>query len=459
MKIIENINQNIFRGYDIRGVVPTDINEDIAYTIGCSYGSYLLDKGYIECIIGHDNRISSPALASALIEGIISTGCNVTFLGLVTTPMFYYGRIYKNIHTGIMVTASHNPKYDNGFKFSLDENGNACGEEITNFYEYTAKLNFRKGQGLVTNYNIEKDYINLFNKTLLMGSKKLKVVFDPANAATTVILEKILTQFSNVIDYTLINNISDGNFPSHHPDPAVESNLEQLKNKVIETRADLGVAYDGDGDRVGIVDEKGNYIAADEFMIIIWRNIYDKVKNKKALYDVKCSKALEDELIKLGIEPICYRTGNSYMSRKINSENFSFGGEFSGHIYFKDRFPGFDSGIYASLRVIEILTNTNQTISDLLKGVNKYYSSDETKIKTTDDIKFKVVERMKEYALSKNYNTLLIDGVKILFSYGWILVRASNTGPNLTIRIEADTIENLNVLKEEFIPLIDQYNQ
>ena len=458
MNLVDNLNKNVFRGYDIRGKVPTDIDEDFAYTLGKSYGSFIQDKQYNKCLIAHDNRLSSPTLAKALIQGIIETGVDVVFLGQTTTPMFYYGRILKNIPTGIMVTASHNPKDENGFKFSLDDRGNSCGVEIEEFYKYTEAMKFKKGNGNLISYKIEEEYISLMKQSLNFGTRRIKVIFDPANAASTIILEKILKEYENIIDYKIINAISDGTFPAHHPDPSVEANLAQLKQAVLDEKADLGIAYDGDGDRVGVVDESGNMIKADEFMIIIWRDIVNKVTNKTAVFDVKCSMSLEEELIKIGASPLMYRTGNSYLARKVKEDNISFAGEFSGHMFFNDRFPGFDSGIYASLRLIEILSYNDKKTSQLLENVNKYYASDEIKINSKDENKFIVVEKVKDYSINKGYKISTIDGVRITFDSGWILIRASNTGPDLTIRIEAKTKELLKDIEDEFIPLIKEYN-
>lgn len=457
MELTKEINQFIFRGYDIRGKVPQDINENVAYTIGKSYGSYIQKNNYKKCVVGHDNRLSSDSLSKALIKGILETGCDVLNLGLVTTPMFYYARILKEIPTGIMVTASHNPKDENGFKFSIDENGNAFGDEIIKFYEYTINQNFLIGEGSYFEYNIEKDYVELMKKSIELGDRTLKVIFDCANASTTVIINQILKEFN--IESELLFGDSDGNFPNHHPDPSVEKNLDALKKRVKETNADLGLAFDGDGDRVGVIDENGNMIKIDYYMIIIWRDLMDKVLDKRALFDVKCSMALEEEIIKLGGIPICNRTGNSYISNEMLTNNYVFGGEFSGHVYFNDRFPCFDCGIYAGLRLIEILSKIQNPVSSLLEGVPNYYLSPELTIASTDIKKNFVVDKIKEYVEEKGYKTILLDGVKVLFEDGWVLVRVSNTGPNLTARVEARTQHRLEELMDEFLTLINEFNK
>jgi len=290
------------------------------------------------------------------------------------------------------------------------------------------------------------------HESLAFGSRRIKVVLDPGNGTTSIIAKKIYESFP--IDVIMINDTSDGTFPNHHPDPCVESNLSQLKEKVLETNADLGLSFDGDGDRVGVVDEKGCYIPTDQYMVIIIRNIIDKVRNKSFLYDVKCSRVLEDEIKKLGAKPVCYRTGNSYTKAKVRELDMAFGGELSGHVYFRDRFLGFDSGLYAGLRLLEILSFTDKTTSSLLDGIPTYYSTEEMKFPFDDDTKFAVVNQVLDYASDQGYSINNIDGVRVDFPDGWALVRASNTGPNVTARFEAKTEKRLKEIEEEFTSII-----
>ncbi len=456
VQIKKDIKKNIFRGYDIRGIYPSEIDEDTAYTIGLGFGSHIKNIGKTTCVVGHDNRLSSPALYESLIKGITETGINIISLGLCTTPMYYYACIKLKTYSGVMVTASHNPKDDNGFKFAFDESGNCKGQEIQDFLEFILKGDFAKGSGTVTPYDITNEYIDLFKESLNFGSRKVKVVVDPGNGTTSIIAEKLYQMFP--IDLVMINDKSDGTFPNHHPDPCVEKNLEQLKQKVAECQADLGISFDGDGDRVGFISSSKTYIPTDKYMIIIIRNLIEKVAKKEFLYDVKCSKSLIDEIEKLGAKGICYRTGNSYTKSKVRDENLPFGGELSGHVYFRDKWPGFDSGLYAGLRLLEILSNTNKSVDELLSGINEYYSTEEIKIASPDEIKFQVVEKVIDYAKEKNYKYIDIDGIRISFSDGWALVRASNTGPNITARFEASTTERLEQIQKEFLDLIDSLN-
>ena len=456
-KYKKDLDKNIFRGYDVRGVYPTNLDLDTAYTFGLGFGTHISKMGKKICVVGHDNRISSPDLYEALITGIKETGVDVISLGLCTTPMYYYACIKLEIPSGVMVTASHNPKDDNGFKFAFDESGNCKGQEIQDFLKELIEGNFIKGNGTSYKYDIYPEYIELFKKSLSFGDRKVKVVVDPANGATASFCRKIYEMFP--IDMIIINEESDGTFPNHHPDPCIEENLKQLKNKVIETKSDIGVSFDGDGDRLGIVTSSGKFIPTDYYMVVIIRDIIDKVKNKKFLYDVKCSKTLSDEITRLGGVGICYRTGNSYTKAKVRDDDLPFGGELSGHVYFRDRWPGFDSGMYAGLRILEIMSKTDKSFDELLDGINKYYSTPEIKYESSDDIKFGVIDKIKEYVISKGYNYIDIDGIRVEFDDSWALVRCSNTGPNITARFEASSEERLNELKDEFEGVINEYNK
>ena len=444
------MDRNIFREYDIRGVYPTQVNEEVAYTVGRSYGSYIQEKLKRNiCGVGRDNRLSSPQLAKELIRGITESGCNVIDFGLVTTPMYYYACLKANVIIGVMVTASHNPKDDNGFKFSFDHLGNARGEQVYDFRDYTLAGKFLSGNGTVTTLEPKDYYFSYIKENIEMGDRKLKVVLDCGNGTTSLFAKDLFSEFPN-LDITMICDISDATFPNHHPDPSVPENNKMLIDAVLEIGADIGIGFDGDGDRVGFISETGEFIQADKAMIAFIRSINDKVSNKSYLYDVKCGKALEDEIIRLGGNPICFRTGNSYTRAEVNKQNYPFGGEYSGHLYFKDRWPCIDSGFYNALRMLEILSNTDKKFSELFEGINTYYNTPEVRIPVDDDMKFKVVDKIKDYARVNQYKFIDVDGIRVQFDDGWALVRASNTGPNLTLRFEASTTERLAEIKKEF---------
>ena len=451
------MKDKIFREYDIRGIVPDDINEEVAYKIGLGYGSYLQEfLNQTVCVISHDNRESSPMLHDNLVKGLLETGINVIDYGLTTTPMHYYARHINNLY-GIMITASHNPKNENGFKFSFDKYANARGKMVKDLKDYIDKGKFLKGEGTIEHKDIKDEYIDYVISHLKFGKRKIKVVLDLANGTTSCIARDIFSKLN--LDLTIINEESDGSFPSHHPDPAVEENLHELKDKVKEIKADIGIGFDGDGDRIGIIDEKGNLVSIEAYAIIILRNIIDKVDNKKFLYDPKCSDNFKDEIEKLGGTPVICRTGTSYTQEKVLRENIPFGIQYVGHISLNDRLFSTESAMYSSLRLIEVLSKTDKTLSELVATVPVYFNSPEEKFASSDDKKYQVIENIKKYCDEKNYYYLEIDGLKVLFNGSWAYVRASNTGPNITLRCEAKNEKDLDNLVKLFKTLIDVYNK
>ena len=447
------LNKLMFREYDIRGIWKEDIDEEVSYLIGRAFASKMTKLGLNKTVLAYDNRLSSEAIETNLLKGLVESGITVYRLGLASTPMCYYASNYYKTNCSMMITASHNPKEYNGFKFSYNGIHNAFGDQVREIYDLIEKKDFVDGKGSVIDCDIRSEYIKLLTDNIKLGNRRIKVVYDCGNGTTSIIAKDIFNKLN--IDVVGIYDISDGRFPNHHPDPCVEENLTDLKKKVIELNADLGIGFDGDGDRVGVVDEKGNMIDIDKYLIIMWRYLYDKVDKKEGFFDIKCSKALEDELIKLGINPVCTRTGNSYTRKISNDGDYPLGGELSGHIYFRDKFPGYDDGIYAGIRLIERLSHTDKKLSELLDGINKYYSTKELKVSVDDTKKFMYIDKIKEYCLNKGYDILTIDGVKAKFDDGFALVRASNTGPNITMRYEANTEERLKKISDEFNKILD----
>ncbi len=446
------IQEKIFREYDIRGIYGTDLTPEFAYLFGKAFGSFIQERGEKQVIVGYDNRSSSPILYESLRNGILETGADVVGLGLVTTPMYYFAKKEHGYMCGVMITASHNPKEYNGFKISFDLIGNAYGEKIQEFKNYLLKGEFKKGVGNYYTLDCREDYINLMCYATHLGFRKIKVVVDCGNGTASIIIKDILDRLK--INYFPLYCESNPDFPNHHPDPSVPENLKDLSNKVKELGCHLGIAFDGDADRIGLVDENGRVISADLIMDIFYRDLKDKMRPKKAIYDVKCSNALVWDLKKMGYDTLMYRTGNSYMNAKIIEDNYMFGGEYSGHIWFNDRFPAFDDGIYAGLRLIEILTNTDKSVSMLLDNLETFISTKEIKIPVKEEEKKNLVEKVKNYCIQKDYKINTIDGVRVEFLDGFALVRASNTGPDLTVRFEARSEERMLALKEEFESLL-----
>lgn len=443
-KVLMKINPYIFRQYDIRGVVGEDLDEDFARRLGQAFGTYALKNNETSVIVGCDNRISSPSLKKAVTEGLLSTGCNVVDIGTVVTPIFYYARIHFNINPGIMVTASHNPAQFNGFKVAFGP-GTIYGDEIQNLRIMMEKGDFLSGQGSLTYKDPSEDYIDMICEKIHL-SKKLRVGIDCGNGTASLFAEKLFRRLG--VDVYPLYCESDPKFPNHFPDPVKPENLTDLKELVLREKLDLGIGFDGDGDRIGVVDDKGNIIYGDMLMILYWREIMPKYPGAVAIIEVKCSQALVDEVKKLGGKPIFYKTGHSLIKAKMREIGAVFTGEMSGHMFFADEYYGFDDALYAAARLLRILSNTDKKLSELLADVPKYYSTPELRVPCPDEEKFDKVEAVKRYFQDK-YPIIDVDGARVIFPDGWGLVRSSNTGPELIVRCEATTKNGLEKIKNE----------
>lgn len=451
------MDERILRENDIRGKYPDSLNETATYKIGSAFGTYIKNKGYNECVVGHDNRISGESLTNAFLEGILEVGVNVIYLGTTTTPMLNYACIYLNKRFGVEITASHNPKDENGIK--MFENFNhIIGDNLKNIYNLILNNDFKKTEkGIFETYNINDLYIKKMIELTHLRNKNLKIIVDPGNGTASIVVKQLFSSLG--INVTYINEISDGTFPNHHPDPNEEKNLVDLKQLVKDTESDLGIAFDGDCDRIGIVDELGNYVGTDEMMAIFIKNIMETTSYNKFLIDIKCSKAVIDEVKRLGGEAIIVKNGSAYIENELVKQNIVFGGEYSGHVFFRDRHYGYDDGIYASLRLLEILSSTNKTCSELISHLNKYHNTPEIRIQTKDEIKKEIIEKTQKYCDQKNYKYITIDGIKVLFDDGWVLVRTSNTSPQITMRCEATTEKRLQAIEKEFTDLVNSLNK
>lgn len=446
-----NIKKEVFRSYDIRGIYGNGIDINLAYKLGKVFGKISKDM----VVVGHDARASSNALNTNLIKGLLETGIKVVDIGLVTTPMLYYARELFNCPYAIMITASHSAKEYNGFKI-CDDSGCIYGDKITNLYELIINGNDSEiKNGKLVSYNLKEDYTNLITSKVKLGSKKLKVVIDCGNGTTSYYNPEIIKQLG--VEVIPLYCDSDPSFPNHIPDPAVDDNMHDLEMKVKEEKADLGIAFDGDGDRIGIVDENGKLVKTDMFMLIIWKSIYKTCKNKTASFDVKCSLALKESLEKLGLRTSYNKTGHSYLKKAIKDNNYDFAGEFSGHVCFNDDFYGYDDALYAAARLLKILSTDNKRVSDYFLDVPKYFSSKEDYIEVGEENKDKIVNEVLEYAKSKNYNIITIDGVRIEYYDGFALVRKSNTSPSITVRFEGKTEEKMIEYRDEIMNIIKKY--
>lgn len=447
------MDYNILRENDIRGSYPNQINKDSVRIIAKAFAVYLNNINVNICLLGYDNRLSSKELYIEIKKSLINSGINVVSIGEVTTPIFNYASIKNNIPYGLMITASHNKKTDNGIKIFGENFLHLKQDELKKLYKLIKEEASINGLGSFKEINMTDDYINMLIDKFKPINKK--VVVDCGNGTASLVIKEIFSKI--FVDVSYLNCDSDGSFPIHNPDPNVDSNLTLLKNIVKLKNADLGIAVDGDCDRVGIVDEKGNTITTDYLIIIFAKDIILNSDNKNIIIDVKCSKATINEITKMGGTPIMVKNGSAYIERVVHDFPSLLGGEYSGHIFFRDDYYGYDDGIYAGLRTAQILDEKNTYASDLINNMEKYYSTEEIRMEVLDDIKFKLVDYVKDYALKQGYNCNLCDGVRVDYEDGFSLVRASNTGPCITLRFEAKTKEKLDERQKEFISLIEEY--
>ncbi|MBM4277772.1 MAG: phosphomannomutase/phosphoglucomutase [Deltaproteobacteria bacterium] len=437
------INPQIYREYDIRGVVDEDLTPDIVRQLGKGFGTHMAGLGKRSLAVGRDGRLSSKAFSEALIEGLLSTGCNVVNIGLCPTPVYYFSLFHLNKDGGIMVTGSHNPPEFNGFKVSVGKS-TIFGEEIQKLGRLVEEGNFSTGRGNLSESEIIRPYQEYIKKNIRL-EKKLKVVIDAGNGTGGVVAGPLLEDLGCEVEELYCE--VDGRFPNHFPDPTVADNLKVLIDRVLKTKADVGIGYDGDADRIGVVDDQGNIIWGDQLMILFSREILKQQKGATFVAEVKCSQNLFADIEKHGGRAIMWRTGHSLIKEKMKTEKAVLGGEMSGHIFFADRYFGYDDAIYASCRLLELLSKTEKKLSSLLSDVPKTHITPEIRVHCPDEIKFRVVDQVKE-ELKKDHSIIDVDGVRVQFQDGWGLVRASNTQPVLVLRFEALAEERLQEIKK-----------
>ena len=428
------MNPEIFREYDIRGIAGKDLNEDDVLTLGKAVGTYLLRHGRSKLAVGRDCRTTSDSYAEKMIAGLLSTGCDVVDIGTCPTPVFYFSIAHLKKQGGVMVTASHNPPEYNGFKLCIDLDS-IHGEEIQKIYALIQSDSFESGNGSYSTADVLPTYTEMMTRNIdLSGSPKVAV--DAGNGTAGVVAVPIMKQLNCEV-YDLYCDM-DGTFPNHEADPTVLANMQDLIALVREKHLDLGIGYDGDGDRIGVVDHNGNMVFGDKLMIIFAREILSRKPGATFISEVKCSQVMYDDIEKHGGRAIMWKTGHSLIKHKMKLENAALAGEMSGHMFFADRYFGFDDAIYASCRLLEILSKTGKTIPELLADVPQTFSTPEIRVECPDDKKFALVKKVTAY-FKKQYRVIDIDGARVLFDDGWGLVRASNTQPALVLRFEALT--------------------
>lgn len=440
-----DVNPAIFREYDIRGIVDKDLTPGVVEALGRGLGTYFRRRGARDAAVGRDMRLSSPAYFEALAEGLRSTGCDVTDLGVIPTPLLYFAIFNNNKEAGVMITGSHNPPEYNGFKVMLGREA-VFGPMIQEVGGLVRNGDFvREGPGRLSKLDVVPAY-----RDYLLGNlkfeRKLKVVVDAGNGTGGVVAVPIFEKLGAEVIPLFCD--MDGRFPNHHPDPTLPEAMRDLVRKVAETGADAGIAYDGDADRIGVVDDKGNILWGDQLMILFARDVLSRRPGSAVIAEVKSSKLLFEEVARLGGKPIMWKTGHSLIKKKIKEEGAALAGEMSGHIFFADRYFGYDDAIYASGRVLEILSRSSKKLSEHLAGLPVTYSTPEIRIYASEEVKFRIVDEVRR-TLAARYPVVDIDGVRAELPGGWALVRASNTQAVLVMRFEADTPERLEAIQRE----------
>jgi phosphomannomutase/phosphoglucomutase len=433
------MNPHVFKTYDLRGAAEVDFPDGEVERLGRALGAYFLQRDHRRVIVGRDNRRHSLRLRNAVTRGLVSTGCEVLDIGEVITPVFYFAHHLYGYKAGVMITASHNPPEDNGFKIFCGES-TIYGEDIQRLKLILEQGDFPQGQGQVVYARPEEDYIKYITGRIHL-ERSLKVAVDAGNGTAGPVAVKLLEALGCEVIPLYCD--PDPSFPNHHPDPTVVENLRDLIRLVREAGADVGLSFDGDGDRLGVVDEKGRVIWGDILQVLFWREILPRFPGAPAIVEVKCSQALVDEIVRLGGKPFFYKTGHSLIKAKMREVGAPFTGEMSGHFFFADEYFGFDDAPYAAARLLRILARSGKPLSDLLADISRLYSTPETRIPCPEERKEEVVHEIISSFRREGYDVIDVDGARIQFPSGWGLVRASNTQPVLVARCEASSLADL----------------
>jgi phosphomannomutase / phosphoglucomutase len=444
------IQPTIFREYDIRGIVDQDLTPEVVRTLGLAMGVYFRRRGRSRVALGRDCRLSSPAYAEALTEGLRSSGCSVVSLGTVPTPLLYFMIFHRKLEAGVMITGSHNPPEYNGFKMMCGED-TLYGEAIQDLRRLIEAGDLPTAEpGELTQVDIVPEY-TAYVLGLIKPVRPLSIVIDAGNGTGGVVAGPIFRAMGCRVKELFCD--MDGRFPNHHPDPTLPEAMTALAQAVHETGADLGIAYDGDADRLGVIDDAGTLLWGDQLLILFARDVLKANPGAAIISEVKATQVLYDEIAKLGGRPIMWKTGHSLIKKKIKEEKALLAGEMSGHLFFADRWYGFDDAIYASARLVELAAKSDQKLSTMLADLPRTFSTPEIRIYASDEVKFKIVEEVKT-ALEARGPIIDIDGVRARFPHGWALVRASNTQAVLVLRFEAESEAELESIQAEVKGLV-----
>jgi phosphomannomutase/phosphoglucomutase len=464
------INFDIFREYDIRGIADSDLTSPVTEALGRAFAAYVKPKGIRAVAVGYDARLSSPRLCDDIVRGLASAGLDVTVIGLCPTPALYFALFHLQPGAGVMITGSHNPAEFNGFKLCVDKE-TIFGEEIQKIREITEQLSDgvpAEGNGKMARHAILPEYIDHLKKNFKSRSDvSLKIVLDSGNGTAGLAAPELL-RFMGCKVIELFSE-PDGRFPNHHPDPTIPNNLTTLIETVKNEQADAGIAFDGDSDRIGVIDEKGNVLWGDQLMVIFSRDILRDHPGATFVSEVKCSQTMYDDIRSRGGNAVMWKTGHSLIKAKMKEARAALAGEMSGHLFFSDRYFGYDDAIYAACRIVEVLEKLKHekgntaSFNDLLSGLPKSFNTPEIRFDCPDTIKFKVVDRAKETFLRGDNlpqmpkEVITIDGVRAVFEKGWGLIRASNTQPVLVMRFEAQdpaSLDSIRSIMEQVVSTI-----
>ena len=443
---------HIFREYDIRGVVPEELNKDTVHTLGLALGTYYRQKGVRRISLGRDCRESSPMLFEALSQGLLEAGLHVVDIGMVPTPLLYFSLHNLDVGGGIQITGSHNPPEFNGFKVCLGKSS-IYGPEIQEIKRIAEAKSFKKGEGSTERADVVGPYLDYVAGVIEVGDVPRKVVLDSGNGVAGPVAEPLYKRLG--FEVISLFGEPDGRFPNHHPDPTIPENLKDLIEEVKGQNADIGIGFDGDADRIGVVDEGGRIIWGDQLMVIFSRDLLVRHPGAKIIGEVKCSQTLYDDIERRGGKPIMWKTGHSLIKNKMKEEGALLAGEMSGHIFFAERYFGYDDAIYAGARLLEVLSRTEKDTSQLLEGLPTMVNTPEIRIECPEEKKFKIVEELAQ-DFKKEYKVIDVDGARVLFEGGWGLIRASNTQPVLVLRFEAKTEQRLQEIRKVFMDKLER---